>query len=209
MLRREPALGSVAILLVAVFVLALFAVHLIEPENNFGPVSLYSLGPYGFVMQLGFLVLGVAFFALAWGLEDQTKHTALFYLDEALLLTAGSGLTLISLFNTDPIGTAPTVHGLIHSWSALAWSIAASVGMSLFAVAFRQDGRRLAIGKRSRNLGFAAVAVFLSGFLSYGTFFAPVQPRLFFSIVAVWVLLIGTQLRLGRLAIAPEQPRNH
>ncbi len=204
MLRRGPASGSIALVLVAVFVLALFTVHLIEPEMNFGPVSLYSLGPFGFVMRLGFLVLGIAFFALAWGLENLTSRNTPFYLDEVLLITAGIGLILVSLFNTDPVGTAPTVHGFIHSWSALAWSIAASVGILLFAMAFRQDGRPLAVGKRSRNLGIAAVAVFLLGFFGQGTYFAPVQPRLFFSIVVVWVLLMGTQLRLDRLAIAPD-----
>jgi len=116
---------------------------------------------------------------------------------------------MISLFNTDPVGTAPTVQGLIHSWSALAWSIAASAGIMLFALAFRQDGRPLAVGKRSRNLGIAAVAAFLLGFFGQGTYFAPIQPRLFFSTVVIWVLLIGTQLRLGRLANSPDRTRNH
>jgi len=72
MIRRSSS-GSIALVLVAAFVVALFAVHLTEPEMNFGPVSLYSLGPFGLVMRLGFLALGAAFFALAWGPEKSNQ----------------------------------------------------------------------------------------------------------------------------------------
>jgi len=65
----------------------------------------------------------------------------------------------------------------------------------LFAIAFRQDGKSIAIGRTSRNLGLAAIITYLAGFLGLGA----VQPRLFFAIVVLWLSLVANQLRSGKL----------
>src|SRR5216684_4151379 len=166
---------------------------------NLGPLSLYSLGPYGIVMRTGFVVLGLAFFSLVAGLWSSARPTILYSVDMVVISIAGAGLVIIGAFNTDASGAAPTLSGLIHASAANVWSICAVVGILLFAVAFRQDGRSLAIGQLSRNLGITVMITYLGGFFVFGTYLAAVQPRLFFSLVVLWVCFIANQLRSGKL----------
>ena len=191
--------GIVALAFTSLFAIALVTVHVIEPETNFGPVSLYSLGPFGFVMRTGFVVLGLAFFSIVAGLRRRARATALYTTDLVMLSIAGAGLVVVGVFNTDTVGTPSTLSGLIHSSAANVWSISAIVGILLFAMAFRQDGKRIAIGRLSRNLGIAAMTTYLGGFLGLGADFAAVQPRLFFALVVLWMSLVANQLRSGKL----------
>jgi hypothetical protein len=187
--------GTYGLAFTSLFAVTLVTVHVIEPETNLGPVSLYSLGPFGFVMRTGFILLGLAFFAIVAGLRGRARATTLYSVDLIMLSIAGAGLVIIGAFNTDAIGTPSTLSGLIHSTAANIWSVSASVGILLFAMAFRQDGKRIAIGRLSRNLGIAAMITYLAGFLGLGA----VQPRLFFALVVLWMSLIANQLRSGKL----------
>jgi uncharacterized protein DUF998 len=197
--RRVKGQGTIILAFAILFSITVVVVHIIEPEMNFGPLSLYSLGPYGFVMRTGFVFLGLAFFTLVAGLWGSAKPTVLYSVDMIVLSIAGAGLVIIGAFNTDGPGTAPTLSGLIHSLAANIWSICALVGTLLFAVAFRQDSRSLAVGRLSRNLGITVMITYLGGFFVYGTYLAAVQPRLFFSLVVLWMCLIANQLRSGKL----------
>jgi hypothetical protein len=190
------------------FAVTLVTVHVIEPETNLDPVSLYSLGPFGFVMRTGFVVLGIAFFSIVAGLRGRARATNLYSVDLIMLSAAGAGLVIIGAFNTDAIGTPSTLSGLIHSSAANIWSVSAIVGILLFAIAFRQDGKSIAIGRLSRNLGIAAMITYQGGFLGLGADFTAVQPRLFFALVVLWMSLIANQLRSGKLTklADPETP---
>ncbi len=197
--RRVEGQGTVTLVLVLLFSITLVVVHIIEPGLNFGPLSLYSLGPYGIVMRTGFVLLGLAFFSLVAGLRGSARPTTLYSVDMVMLSIAGAGLVTIGAFNTNDPGAAPTLSGLIHASAANVWSICALVGILLFAVAFRQDGGSLAIGRLSRNLGITVMITYLGGFFVFGTYLAAVQPRLFFSLVVLWICFIANQLRSGKL----------
>ena len=140
------------------------------------------------------------------GLWGRARTSTLYRLDLIALSLAGVGLVTLGAFNTDAPGTVPTLSGLIHNLAANTWSIGAVVGMLLFAVAFRQDGRSLAIGRMSRNLGIAVMITYLGGFLGFEGYFVAVQPRVFFALVVVWMSLIAKQLRSGKLEniVLPE-----
>jgi hypothetical protein len=194
--------GTVTLAFAALFAITLVTVHVIEPETNFGPISLYSLGPFGIVMRIGFVVLALSFFSLVAGLRGRARPTILYNVDLIMLSLAGAGLVTVGVFNTDAPGATPTLSGLIHSSAANIWSICALVGILLFAVAFRQEGRSLAIGRLSRNLGITIMITYLGGFFVFGTYLAPIQPRLFFSLVVLWVCFIANQLRSGKLTTA-------
>jgi len=146
-------------------------------------------------MRTGFVVLGLAFFSIVAGLRGRARTTNLYSVDLVMLSIAGAGLVIVGVFNTDAIGTPSTLSGLIHSSAANVWSISAILGMLLFAMAFRQDGKRIAIGPLSRNLAIAAMITYLGGFLGLGA----VQPRLFFALVVLWLSLVANQLRSGKL----------
>ena len=187
--------GAIALAFTSLFAASLVTVHAIERETNFGPISVYSLGPFGIVMRIGFVFLGLAFVSLAAGLRGQARPTTLYRVDLIMLSIAGAGLVTVGAFNTDAIGTPSTLSGLIHSTTANIWSVSAIVGILLFAIAFRQDGKSIAIGRLSRNLGIVAMITYLAGFLGLGA----VQPRLFFALVVLWISLIANQLRSGKL----------
>ena len=191
--------GTITLAFASLFAITLVTVHVIEPEANSSPISLYSLGPFGFVMRAGFVILSLAFLSIVVGLLGRARRTTLYSVDLMMLSIAGAGLVTIGAFNTDAPGTAPTPSGLIHSSAANIWSISALVGILLFAVAFRQDGRSLTIGRLSRNLGIAVMITYLGGFLELGTYFATLQPRMFFALVVLWTSLIAHQLRSGKL----------
>jgi hypothetical protein len=200
--------GTVTLAFAALFAITLVTVHVIEPETNFGPISLYSLGPFGIVMRIGFVVLALAFLSLVAGLRGRARPTTLYNVDLIMLSLAGAGLVTVGAFNTDAPGTAPTLSGLIHTSAANVWSICALVGILLFAVAFRQEGRGLAIGRLSRNLGITLMITYLGGFFVFGTYLAPVQPRLFFSLVVLWMCFVANQLRSGKLTSVAIVPSN-
>src|SRR3989442_12190852 len=146
------------------FAVTLVTVHVIEPETNLDPVSLYSLGPFGFVMRTGFVFLGLAFFSIVAGLGGRARATNLYSVDLIMLSAAGAGLVIIGAFNTDAIGTPSTLSGLIHSAAANIWSVSAIVGILLFDIAFRKVGKINAIGLYSRILGKAVQIIFLENY---------------------------------------------
>src|SRR3989442_12242558 len=201
-------MGIITLAFASLFAITLVTVHIIERETNLSPISLYSLGPFGIVMRAGFVILGLAFLSIVVGLRGRARPTTLHRVDLLMLSIAGAGLVTIGAFNTDALGTAPTPSGLIHSSAANIWSISALVGILLFAVAFRQDGRSLAIMRLSRNLGITMMITYLGGFFVFGTYLAPVQPRLFFSLVVLWVCFIANQLRSGKLTSAATVSSN-
>jgi hypothetical protein len=194
--------GTIILAFAVLFSITLVIAHIIEPETNFGPISLYSLGPFGIVMRIGFVFLALAFFSMVAGLRAHARPTTLYSVDLIMLSLAGAGLVTVGVFNTDAPGATPTLSGLIHSSAANIWSICALVGILLFAVAFRQEGRSLAIGRLSRNLGITIMITYLGGFFVFGTYLAPIQPRLFFSLVVLWVCFIANRLRSGKLTSA-------
>lgn len=196
---KQRVKATIALLLAVLFAITLVTVHVIEPEWNFDPISLYSLGPFGILMRTGFVVLGLAFFSIVTALRGHARPTTLYNADLIMLSVAGAGLVTIGAFNTDATGTSPTLSGLIHSSAANVWSICAIVGILLFAVAFRQNGKRLAIGRLSRNLGIALMITYLGGFLGLGPYFTDLQPRLLFALIVLWISLIAYELRSGKL----------
>jgi hypothetical protein len=133
--------GTIALAFTSLFAVSLVTVHVIEPETNFGPVSLYSLGPFGFLMRTGFVILGLAFFSIVAGLRGRARATTLYRADLIMLSIAGAGLVIVGAFNTDAMGTPSTLSGLIHGSAANAWSISAIVGILLFAMLFAKTGK--------------------------------------------------------------------
>ena len=110
--------GTITLAFASLFAITLVTVHVIEPEANSSPISLYSLGPFGFVMRAGFVILSLAFLSIVVGLLGRARRTTLYSVDLMMLSIAGAGLVTISAFNTDAPGTAPTPSGLIHSSAA-------------------------------------------------------------------------------------------
>ena len=200
----ERPFGALALSLALSVGIMLVIMHVLEPEHNSDPVSLYSLGTFGFVMRVGFLLLGLAFFLLLLGLWYEARNTGPYYADLILFFISGLGLVLIGLFNTDAPGTtSPTNGGMIHSYAAITWSLACSIGILAFAVG-RLDCESLMVERWLRNLGVITPIVWFAGFFAQLSIMSTAQPRIFYSLVIAWMVLVANQLRAGGLRVASD-----
>jgi hypothetical protein len=129
-LAARAAIGSAALAL-----LALALVHLLK--RDLGPsrtmISRYALGPYGWVMALGFASWAAASALLFLALAPRASSS----LDRAgqiLLLAASVGLAVAARFPMDPVGTprrdmsfSGRMHGVAFLVGVPALVLAASI----------------------------------------------------------------------------------
>src|SRR2546422_435063 len=94
--QRATVKGTIALAFTSMFAVTLVTVHVIEPETNLDPVSLYSLGPFGFVMRTGFVFLGLAFFSIVAGLRGRARATNLYSVDLIVLAIVVLWMSLIA-----------------------------------------------------------------------------------------------------------------
>ena len=130
MLAARAAIGSAALAL-----LALALVHLLkrdlDPSRTM--ISRYALGPYGWVMALGFASWAAASALLFLALAPRASSS----LDRAgqiLLLAASVGLAVAARFPMDPVGTprrdmsfSGRMHGIAFLVGVPALVLAASI----------------------------------------------------------------------------------
>ncbi|WP_339606668.1 DUF998 domain-containing protein [uncultured Roseivirga sp.] len=87
---------------------------------NWQPISEYSLGNFGWLMKLAFILLGLSFLSLGvYVLQKLPKVGA--KIGGILLLLSSIGVLLAGIFDTDPISTPAenmTTSGQIHTGAA-------------------------------------------------------------------------------------------
>ncbi len=115
----RPAAARLAAVGGVLFVALFLALHLLKPDldPSWRPISEYALGPFGWLMTVGFLVLAASCVLLFVAIASQVK-TWPGRVGLAALLLAAIGFLVAGLFPTDPVTVAPedmTVTGLIHS----------------------------------------------------------------------------------------------
>lgn len=104
------------------FIVLLILLHLINREVNptWQPISEYALGNVGWLMNIAFILLGIAFFALGlYFIQNFSKTGA--KIGGGLLILSSFGNFLAGFFNTDPVGTLleqMTQSGQIHGAAA-------------------------------------------------------------------------------------------
>lgn len=97
-----------------------------EPLRH--PVSSLALGSGGRVQRLNFMILGLSYLGLSWGLRTEPSDDAELLL-AAVVAAAGVGLLTSAAALTDPVSgyppltsaqvTEPTRHGMVHDLGAL------------------------------------------------------------------------------------------
>lgn len=96
--------------------------HLINTDidPSWQPISMYTLGKFGWLMNIAFLLLGVSFFALGVYLFNSLRTLGA-KIGGGFLILAALGNFLAGMFNPDPIDTLPeqmTISGSIHAGAA-------------------------------------------------------------------------------------------
>ncbi len=115
-------LGTVAMVGVLPWVIAVISLHFLDSELNAADnyVSDYALGEYGWPMRAAFIVVGFAAIAIGWGLRATLAPGKRVTASVVFVCLAGIGFVLTGIFNTDPTGdTDLTAAGTGHVPSAL------------------------------------------------------------------------------------------
>jgi hypothetical membrane protein len=180
-----------AMILILVYLVAAITLHLLP--TGFNPVthelSDYANGPYGWLMTVGFLGLGLGSLLLVWILAR--GHDAGLLSPATLLLLGvwGAARFLAAFFRDDLPGAVPTVHGRIHN----------VLGMILASRGFRRESRWSSLSRLSLVLGVLALIatlLFVGGVESS----SPTHPvlglseRVFYVCAIVWLLLVGSRI---------------
>ena len=191
-------LGTIAMIGVGWFVVAVLALHVVEPDfsvvNNY--ISEYALGESGWLMQSAFFGIGFGVIAIALGLRQTLAPGKRVTASVVVLLIAGIGFFVAAIFKTDPTGaTETTTDGNLH----LVGSV--MIFFSLLAVAwmlrgvFKRDPTWEAFAKA--QMWFAIVYT-VSMVVTFGT--PPGGPvgvtqRLFVTLILGWLLTLAWNIR--------------
>jgi hypothetical membrane protein len=194
-----------AMMLILLYPVAAITLHLLP--TGFNPVthelSDYANGPYGWLMTVGFLGLGLGSLLLVWIVARGHDAGLLSPATLVLLGVWGAARFLAAFFHDDLPGAVPTVHGRIHNVLAALAFFSVSVAMILASRSFRREPRWSSLSMLSLVLGVLALIatlLFVGGVESS----SPTHPvlglseRVFYVCAIVWLLLIGSRIARAR-----------
>ena len=189
-----------AMILILVYLVAAITLHLLP--TGFNPVthelSDYANGPYGWLMTVGFLGLGLGSLLLVWIVARGHDAGLLSPATLVLLGVWGAARFLAAFFHDDLPGAGPTVHGRIHNVLGALAFFSVSIAMILASRSFRREPRWSSLGMLSLVLGVLALTatlLFVGGVESS----SPTHPvlglseRVFYVCAIVWLLLVGSR----------------
>ncbi|MPY95754.1 MAG: DUF998 domain-containing protein [Acidimicrobiia bacterium] len=183
-MRRGLHLGALTALMCCVACVGLL--HVLRPDLP--PVahrlSEYATGPYGWVMTLAFVALGVGLVALGAALRPVGRAGPLAWVLPVAALVGGVGAALSAAFRAG----APDGGDVVHSWASLLLALGVLVvaGRSLPALA--PERRTLADPAGAGLVSAGAVLLLVSTVLHDSTVSGLAQRLL-------WGVLVGALLR--------------
>jgi hypothetical protein len=127
----------------ACFLAAAIALHLLRPELD--PVrsqmSLYLIGPWGWLLQAAYVALSVAMLGLAWDAWRVVGPPSRSAAPLLMFALAGACLSTTAYAWMDLPGAGPSLEGLVHGISAQGAFLFATTAMVLQATCLRRDPR--------------------------------------------------------------------
>jgi hypothetical protein len=194
-----------AMILILVYLVAAITLHLLP--TGFNPVthelSDYANGPYGWLMTVGFLALGLGSLLLVWILARGHDAGLLSPATLVLLGVWGAARFLAAFFHDDLPGALPTVHGRIHNVLGALAFFSISIAMILASRSFRRDPRWSSLSMLSLVLGVLALIatlLFVGGVESSSPTHRVLglSERAFYVCAIVWLLLVGSRIARTR-----------
>lgn len=174
-MNRNRALLACGIVGPLVFVVTFLIEGAVRADYNplRHPVSSLSLGPYGWLQAVNFIVSGLLVLAFAVGLRPAVRQFGAGFWTPLLVGLVGLGLIGAGFFGTDPIsgyppGSAPllaarTVHGVLHDLCST--PVFTALPAACFVVAYRlgkAGQRRRAVGSLASGILMLACFVLTS-----------------------------------------------
>jgi hypothetical membrane protein len=195
--------GYVAIAAVVTFALAVLTLHVVQPglSPRDEAVSYYVHGPFGWLLTVGLMALGIGSLSLVFGLAHILggRWAAI---GRWLVGVWGLGVLLGGVFRADPPGhwnEPPSLAGMIHGNAAMLAFLALPLGALCLARTFRQDDRWRAEGSLFLGLAVAAgisLILFMASLVP--VFVRPGPPillglseRVLLATYAAWLMAVG------------------
>jgi Protein of unknown function (DUF998) len=173
------------------------------------PLSLLSLGEWGWVQTLNFVVAGVLNLLYAVGLWQRLHAGRAGTWGPLLIGAYGLGLVAVGVFSTDPVqgfppgASAPTVpswHGVIHGFGALFVFVTLTAALAVFV--------RLFLARKERGWAvycLASVVLILLLFVGGFTSAALSARTLRLAVVIGWMASSVIAIKLLSAPDAPQQ----
>ena len=136
--------GTVGLVGVGVFVLALVALHLLDPDLSVvdGYISEYALGDYGWLSRAADFALGAGVIAIALGLRATLAPGKRVTASWVLVLVVGVGWFVSGLFATDPTDAIETTTtGTIHDTAGYVQLLSVLISSWMLRGVFARDER--------------------------------------------------------------------
>ena len=195
-LVSSRTLGLMAITSVIYYVLAIFAMHLLQPELSplRVPMSAYVLGAYGPLMTTTYFVLCAGLLGVGYGLVKALPRTRLIKLAFVVALIAGAGILIAGIF---PIEWPPpplTTSGRLHRLGGMLAFSGMALAPCLFSLNFRSDGHWRTVSAVALALSASIIAAFILFLFAVPSGFGGFAQRLFLALLFGWMVVVGLHL---------------
>jgi hypothetical protein len=196
--NKLPRLGTVALIGTTLFVLTSLLAQFLRPDLDWTrvPNSFYLIGPYGWLVQAGYVAMSAALILLAFGGYVALSAPARSAAPALLFVVGGVALTATAAMHTDVPGQPPAFEGYVHGVVAQTAFLCTTVAMLLQAWRLRGDAR----WRRWFKPAFIYAAVCFV--LMWVQAFWRELPRgasqkLLIVLIATWLMLAAYRLRHG------------
>jgi hypothetical protein len=204
-------LALLAIVGVADFLLILAALHFLRPDVNpvSEPISNYAVGPYGLLLTAADIGIGLAAFALMFGLYLGIAPPGRSYVGLFLLGLYGVSELLAGIFPIDVGGEATTfgtIHNIVGNLSFFGFPIA----VILLSLGMGKDERWRSFRRPALAVSFAVVLTVILTIVGSNIGLFGVTQRLANVTAMLWMLVVALHLRSvaqGDLARQPSRVR--
>lgn len=196
-------LGLLTIASVVYYVLAVLAMHLLQPElDPFAvPMSVYVLGAYGPVMTTTFFVLCAGLLGIGFGLIQTLPRTRVIKVAFAVILISSAGFLIAGIFPADWPPPMRSSSSRLHSLGGMLAFPAITIASCLFSLNFRSDGYWRRVSRIALTLSACIIAAF-AFFLAAGPLrvapallgFLGLAQRLFLALLFAWMIMVGLHL---------------
>jgi hypothetical protein len=160
-------------------------------------ISDFAIGPYGWLEKIGMVMVAISFLFIAISLltVKNYKELHMFKFVGVLFIIVASGFLMISMFNTNIIGTIANFHGLVHQIATIAVSVVFYLScLILMILMYNRIGLRF--------FSFYCGFTFLAGFIVLMALFLSHRQneymgsleRIIAGFNLVWIVLVGPQV---------------
>lgn len=182
---------------VGLFALTVGALHILDPDLSVidEPISVYSLGEYGWLSQVGTIAMGLGLIGIALGLRETLVSGKRVTASWVLVLIAGLGFIISGLFVTDPTGAIEsTTSGTLHDLGGYLSMLSVLITVWMLRGVFSRDAVYQHFARTQMSFAVLVTASMVA-LLTFGEGQLGLMQRVFVFAVVVWLLVLAVRIR--------------